>query len=137
MFIIYKPAVTLPAWYGRGDRADGNVEQARYYLEAPGLLSQNALIAHHQVFHFIDPDAVWFEHWDQVRDKTETGFTVEFNSTPTPEPMFTVQPGVENPEYLFGSAFGTSLDGFTVDGAGAPDIKEDWVLDIYIRWFVF
>ena len=131
LFIIYKAAVRIPEWMGRGDRTDGNVQQARYYLEAPGLLSQNAFITHWQVFHFIDPDAFWFEHWDTWRDKTESGFTIEFDSTPISKQL---TPGTVKPrEFAFSPAFGTSLDAWIVDGPGAPDIKEDFVLDIYTR----
>lgn len=129
LFIIYEPAVIVDPRLNRGrDRAGGTL-QTRYYLENPGLLNANALIPHFYTYHFIDPDARWFQHWDKVRDLTESGFTISFDTRPMLEPEEVINPR----KFEWGPQFGTSLDGFTVDGAGAPDIKEDFLLDIYIR----
>ena len=127
LFVIY-----LPSRDGRAlgvERTGGNIYQARYYLEAPGLLYKNTTL---QRFHFVDPAARWFIHWDRAgRDRTQSGFTVTFNSTPMPDPL---AEGVEKSrEYLHGPEFGTSLDGVFVGGPGAPEIKVDWVLRIYTR----
>ena len=84
------------------------------------------------VWHFADPDAWWFQHWDRAgRDRTQSGFTVDFDGTLMPEPSV---PGVEKTrEYLFGPDFGTSLEGLGVGGPGAPEIKEGFLLKIYVR----
>ena len=79
-FIIYKLAVAiLPTHWSDATRTLGDIRQARYYLEAPGLLNQNSLISHQQVFNFVDPDAFWFEHWSS-RDRTQSGFLVSFET---------------------------------------------------------
>ena len=125
LFVIYKPSQPGP----NGRPIGGNIVQARYYLEAPGLLYGNTLA---QKFHFVDPNAQWFTNWDRTgRDRTQSGFTVRFNATPMFEPSV---PGVvKSREYLYGPEFGTSLDGVFVGGGGAPEIKTDWVLRIYTR----
>ena len=84
------------------------------------------------VWHFPDPDAWWFQHWDRAgRDRTESGFTIEFDMTPMFEPSV---PGVEKSrDYLHFPEFGTSLDGLDVGGPGAPEIKEGFALKIYVR----
>ena len=98
LFVILKPGNELPD----GRRTGYNIRSARFYLEAPGLLHD---VLELQIFHFPDPNGHWFTHWDRAgRDRTQAGFTVEFNNSS-----------------LFGPKFGTSLDGVTV--GGAPEIK--------------
>ena len=110
LFVILKPGKELPD----GKRTGYNIRSARFYLEAPGLLHD---VLGLQIFHFPDPNGHWFTHWDRAgRDRTQAGFTVEFNNSS-----------------LFGPKFGTSLDGVRVGGGGAPEIKVDWVLRIYTR----
>ena len=129
LFIIYEPAVIVdPRWNRGSDRAGGS-QEARYYLENPGLLSANALTPHFYTYHFVDPNAHWFSHWDKVRDLTKSGFTVSFDTSPFLEPEKSINPR----KFEWSPKFGTSLDGFVVDGAGAPDINEDVLLSIYIR----
>ena len=125
LFVIHKPGKRLPSGGLTGD----NIFSARYYLETPGLLHETTT---GQIFHFVDPDARWFTHWDRAgRDRTQSGFTVEFLTIPMFEPSV---PGVEKSRnYLHGPKFGTSLDGELVGGGGAPEIKEGWVLRIYTR----
>ena len=126
LFVILKPGKELPD----GRRTGGNIYQARYYLESPGLLHWNTTL---QVFHFPDAKARWFQYWGNPldQDRELAGFTVEFDSTPMIQPSV---PGVKKErEYLFGPEFGTSLDGVGVGGSGAPEIKVDWVLRIYTR----
>ena len=125
LFVILLPGKELPD----GRRTGYNIHSARFYLEAPGLLHD---VLGAQMFHFPDPNGRWFTHWDRAgRDRTQTGFTVWFDSTPMFEPSV---PGAKKErEYLFGPDFGTSLDGVTVGGGGAPEIKVDWVLRIYTR----
>ena len=100
-----------------------------FISKSPGLLHDVLGV---QRFHFPDPNGRWYQHWDRAgRDRTQAGFTVEFDGTPMFEPSV---PGVEKSrEYLYGPAFGTSLDGVRVGGGGAPEIKVDWVLRIYTR----
>ena len=129
LFIIYQPAVRVDPRFNRGIDRAGGTNQARYHLEAPGLLAQDTLIPHWQSFHFVDPDAKWFKHYDQHRDLSQSGFTIEFDTTPMLEPETYINPR----EYLYGPRFGTSLDGWIVDGPGAPDINEDVQLKIYTR----
>ena len=116
LFVIYHPL---------------NISQARYYLDSPGLLHETMTL---QVFHFVDPGARWFQHWDRAgRDRTESGFMVVFDSTPMFEPSV---PGVEKSrEYLYGPQLGTSMDGVgpSVGGGGSPEIRVGWVLRIYTR----
>ena len=110
LFVILSPGKELPD----GTRTGYNIRSARFYLEAPGLLHD---VLGLQIFHFPDPNGHWFTHWDRAGlDRTQAGFTVEFDSSP-----------------LFGPEFGTSLDGVFVGGGGAPEIKVDWVLRIYTR----
>ena len=110
LFVILLPGKELPD----GRRTGYNIRSARFYLESPGLLHD---VLGLQIFHFPDVNGHWFTHWDRAgRDRTQAGFTVEFDSSP-----------------LFGPQFGTSLDGVTVGGGGAPEIKVDWVLRIYTR----
>ena len=125
LFVIYKPGKRLP----NGTLTGYNVHSARFYLEAPGLLHETAPV---QRFHFPDPNGHWFQHWDRAgRDRTQSGFTVFFDTTPMFEPSVR---GVEKSrEYLYLPEFGTSLDGVGVGGPGAPEIKVDWVLRIYTR----
>ena len=120
LFVIHKPGKELL----EGGLTGYNVYSARFYLEAPGLLHDVLGV---ERFHFSDPHGRWYQHWDRAgRDRTQTGFIVEFDSTLMFEPSV---PGVEKSrEYLYGPAFGTSLDGAFVGGAGAPEIKVDWVL---------
>ncbi len=127
LFVVYKPSRDGSAL--GVDRTGGNIYQARYYLDTPGLLYENTTL---QVFHFVDPAARWFQHWDRAgRDRTKSGFTVTFDSTPMFEPSV---PGVKKErEYLYSPQIGTSLDGLDVGGPGAPEIKADWVLNIYVR----
>ena len=83
-----------------------------------------------KVFHFPDTDVPWFTHWDRAgRDRSNAGFTVEFDGTPIFENQF----GVKIRKYLFGPRFGTSLDGLGVAGPGAPEIKEGFELKIYVK----
>ena len=125
LFVILKPGKELPD----GRRTGGNIYQARYYLESPGLLHWNTTL---QVFHFPDAKARWFQYWGNplYQDRELAGFTVEFDSTP----MF--KPSVEGVEksrdYLHFPEFGTSLDGIFV-GGGGMEIRVDWVLRIYTR----
>ena len=110
LFVILSPGKELPG----GGRTGYNLYSARFYLEAPGLLHDVLGV---QKFHFPDPRGGWYQHWDRAgRDRTQAGFTVEFDSSP-----------------LFGPHFGTSLDGARVGGGGAPEIREGWVLRIYTR----
>ena len=122
LFVIYQPK-------GSSFGGSWNIYQARYFLDSPGLLYKNSTL---QRFHFVDPAAPWFQHWDRAgRDRTQSGFTVEFDATPMFEPSV---PGVEKSrDYLYGPNFGTSLDGVRVGGGGAPEIRVDWVLRIYTR----
>ena len=129
LFIIYEPAVRVDPRLNRGSDRAGGSKETRYYLENPGLLSANALTPHFYTYHFVDPDALWFSHWDKVRDLTESGFTIAFDTSPFLEPEKSINPR----KFQWGPQFGTSLDGFIVDGAGAPDINEDFLLSIYIR----
>ena len=105
-------AILLPGkQHPDGRRYGYNIRAARFYLESPGLLDD---VLKAQIFHFPDPHGHWFQHWDRAgRDRTQAGFTVEFGD--------------------LGLGFGTSLDGERVGGGGAPEIKEGWVLRIYIR----
>ena len=125
LFIIYKPAIPVrPTAFSDATRIFGSSVQSRYYLEAPGLLNNNALIGHQQQFHFVDPDAFWFSHWDRAgRDRTKSGFIAIF------ETMTDQNTG----EIVFAPQFGSTMDGFWVGGAGAPEIKEYYQLDIYVR----
>ena len=132
LFVILLPGKELPdpgKDFPDGRRTGYNIHSARFYLESPGLLYD---VLGAQMFHFPDPNGRWFTHWDRAgRDRTQTGFTVWFDSTPMFEPSV---PGVEKSrEYLHGPNFGTSLDGELVGGGGAPEIKVDWVLKIYVR----
>ena len=130
LFVIYQPAILVDPRINRGnERAGGTTAQARYYLEAPGLLEGTSLIPHLQKFHFVDPDAFWFQHYDKVRDLSESGFTVIFDTTPFIEPEKSVNPR----KYEWSPLFGTSLNGWWVGDAGAPDIRQDYVLNIYTR----
>lgn len=130
LFVIYQPAVIVDPRWNRGyERAGGSAVEARYYLEAPGLLEGTVLSGYSRVFHFVDPDAHWFTHYDQHRDKSESGFTVTFSSAPVLNPEDWLNPR----KFLWSPTFGTSLDGFFVGGAGAPDINQEYVLSIYIR----
>ena len=128
LFVIWRPSWELPD----GELTGGNIYQSRYYLEAPGLLYKNTKL---QIFHFVDPAARWFQHWDRAgRDRTQSGFTIEFDATLIPMPELMLVPGAKKErEYIFGPEFGTSLDGVGVGGPGAPEIKVDWVLRIYTR----
>ena len=126
LFVIYRLSRVLPD----GRRTDGSIYQARYYLESPGLLHWNIPL---QVFHFPDVNAHWFQYWGNpgVQDRKVAGFTVTFDSTPFPNPSVK---GVEKPrDYLHFPEFGTSLDGLGVGGPGRPEIREGWILNIYIR----
>ena len=110
LFVILKPGKELPD----GTRTGYNIRSARFHLESPGLLHD---VLGLQRFHFPDPNGHWYQHWDRAGlDRTQAGFTVEFDSS-----------------LLFGPAFGTSLDGVFVGGGGAPEIRVDWVLRIYTR----
>lgn len=130
LFIIYLPAVEVqPNRWSDATRDFGIIWQARYYLEAPGLLNKNSVIAHHQVFHFVDPDAFWFEHWSS-QDKTKSGFLASFESMVRQE---TLPNDEEIQDYVFPPEFGTTMDEFGVGGGGAPEIKENHQLDIYVR----
>ena len=100
LFVILSPGKELPD----GRRTGYSVGSARFYLESPGLLHDVLGV---QRFHFPDSNGYWFTHWDRAgRDRTQAGLTVEFG--------------------LFGSGFGTSLDGVRIGGGGAPEIKVDW-----------
>ena len=125
LFVIYKPFKVLPDGIRTGD----NLYSARFYLEAPGLLHDTTT---GQIFHFPDPNGRWFQHWERAgRDRTQSGFTVEFYTIPMPEPSV---PGAKKErEYLFGPKLGTSFDGLGVGSGAAPEIKVDWVLRIYTR----
>ena len=126
LFVIYQPSKPLPD----GGRTGGNIYQARYYLEAPGLLYWNTTL---QVFHFPDAKARWFQYWGNpvVQDRELAGFTVTFDNTLMPEPL---AEGVEKSRnYLHSPEFGASLDGVGVGGPGAPEIKEGRLLNIYVR----
>ena len=48
-----------------------------------------------------------------------------------PEPL--EEGAVKSREYLHPPEFGTSFDGLDVGGSGAPEIKSEWVLNIYVR----
>ena len=133
LFVILLPGKELPdpgEDFPDGRRTGYNIHSARFYLESPGLLHD---VLGAQMFHFPDSNGRWFTHWDRAgRDRTRTGFTVLFDSTPMPEPM--IVPGAKKErEYIFGPDLGTSLDGLVVGGSGAPEIKVDWVLRIYTR----
>ena len=132
LFIIYKRAVEIaPDRWSDFITTFGSVWQARYYLEAPGLLNQNSVIAEQQVFYFVDPDAFWFEHWSS-RDRTQSGFLTIFQSTVKQD---TLPNDEEVQDYVFPPQFGTTMeeDAFWIGGGGAPEIKEDHQLDIYVR----
>ncbi len=133
LFIIYEPAILYesPIGLGSSDRAGGLVNIARYYLESPGLLNANALIIHNQAFHFVDPQAVWFRHWYQHGDRTQSGFVASFDTTPT-EPDI-LNPKIRARKFWHAPEFGASLFGSFVGDIGAPEIRELIVLDIYVR----
>lgn len=129
LFIIYRPAVIVDPRFNRGSDRAGGGGQTRYYLENPGLLQATSFTSHFQAFHFVDPDATWFQHYDQWRDKSESGLTIAFDTTPFLEPEEYINPR----KFKNTPLFGTSLHGWWVGGAGAPDIREEYVLNIYIR----
>ena len=130
LFVIYQPAVPVDPRLNRGhDRAGGSVREARYYLENPRLLHKTEFMPHSQRYHFVDPNANWFKHYDKHRDLSQSGFTVEFDTSPFLEPEKSINPR----KYEWSPVFGTSLDGFGVGGAGAPDIREEHFLNIYTR----
>ncbi len=131
LFIIYKPAIPVqPDRYSDATRSFGNSEQARYYLEAPGLLHNNSLIDHFQRFHFVDSDAFWFRHWDTWRDRTQSGFIAIFNTLAYQNANDQISQGRD---FVFGPEFGSTMDGFGIGGPGAPEINEYYELDIYVR----
>ena len=130
LFVIYEPAVIVDPRFNRGsDQAGGTTQQARYHLESPGLLQGDSLIAHFQIFHFVDPDAFWFQHYDQWRDLSKSGFTIAFDTTPYIDPEGSINPR----KFQWSPLFGTSLNGWWPGGPGAPDINQDFVLNIYTR----
>ena len=124
LFIIYTPKKQVgPSAFTYG------IYQARYYLESPGLLHTETQTLR---FHFPDPDTWWFQYWGNAafQDRTQAGFTVEFSTTP----MLAPRNGVERTrEYLHGPEFGTTLDGQSIAGQGAPEIREGLHLKIYVR----
>ena len=104
------------------------VRQKHFFLDQPEPPSSARF-----VWHFPDPDAWWFQYWGNAafQNREKAGFTIEFDSTPMPEPSF---PGaVKEREYLFSPEFGTSLEGHAVGLAGAPEIKAGFLLKIYAR----
>ena len=130
LFVIYDPAVIIDPRWNRGvERAGRSDLEARYYLENPGLLEGTVLVLHSKTFHFVDPNAFWFKHYDKHRDLSQSGFTVTFDTTPFIEPEKALNPR----KYEWAPSFGTSLEGWAVGGAGAPDITQDFVLSIYTR----
>ena len=125
LFLIYEPRKQTGP-----DSSTFRIYQSRYYLEAPGLLHAETDTLR---YHFPDPDAWWFQYWGNAafQDRTIAGFTVEFNTTPMFEPT---NPAVEKQrEYLYAPEFGTTLDGQSVAGRGAPEIREGLLLNIYVR----
>lgn len=130
LFVIYDPAVIVDPRLNRGvERAGRSDLEARYYLENPGLLEGTVLVPHSKSFHFVDPNAGWFKHYDKHRDLSQSGFTIVFDTTPFIEPEKALTPR----KYEWAPQFGTSLDGFWPGGAGAPEIVQDFVLSIYTR----
>ena len=118
-FIIYRPSQPLNKPIQGNDRIGGS-EQHRYYLENPGLLHNNALTMLNQNFHFIDPNADWFRHWNPIGP--EAGFSINFDATTD----------LSIGEFLYAPEIGASGNAsFGPTGGGAPQIVEGFVLDIY------
>ena len=104
--------------------------QQYFFLDQPEPPSLKPKL---QVWHFPDPDGWWFQYWGRaaLQNREKAGFTVVFDMSPMPDPS---NPEVKKErEYAFAPDFGTSLEGFGVGGPGAPEIKEDFVLKIYVR----
>lgn len=110
--------------------SEGYIKTQRYLLEQiePPPATPKA-----QVFHFPDPDAFWFQYYGRAefQDRTNAGLTVAFHLNLMFEPS---NPALEKKrEYLYAPELGTSLKGFGVGFAGAPEIREGFELKIYVR----
>lgn len=82
-------------------------------------------------YHFPDPHAHYLQHWAQheYQDGEYTGFLVKIDLTAMPVNRF----GEKDREYLHFPEFGISTDGLLVGFGGAPKIKPDYTLKIYVK----